>query len=166
MTDLEILKLHSQRIFDVLQDYVDFADQLTAIKEILKDVQGEIIIETTIINGCERVSKVDVKPISINLFQEFNVTSPHIDALFLTRSKLYTAYLWCEKTGETEQLYDALLRYEQLTHYPITKCSKDDRDTLMIEASSIIDTSLIAFEDYKYESTIINKIQTTITSLF
>ena len=142
MTDLEILKLHSQRIFDVIQDYADFADQVTSIKEILKDVQGEIIIETTIINGCERVSKVDVKPININLFQQFNVTSPHIDALFLTKSRLYTAYLWCQKTGETEQLYDLLLRYEQLTHYPITKCSKDDKETLMVEANTILDGTI------------------------
>ena len=142
MTDLEILKLHSQRIFDVIQDYADFVEQVTSIKEILKDVQGEIIIETTIINGFERVSKVDVKPININLFQQFNVTSPHIDALFLTKSRLYTAYLWCQKTGQTEQLYDALLRYEQLTHYPITRCSKNDKETLMVEANVIIDNTI------------------------
>ena len=166
MTDLEILKMHSQRIFDVIQDYGAFEDQAIAIKEILKDVQGEIVIETTIINGCERISKVDVKPTQINLFQEFNVTSSHIDAVFLSMSKLYTAYLWCQKTGETEQLYDALLRYEQLTHYPITRCSKDDKDTLMVEASCIIDTSLIQAEKSDYQPSIVDKIQTTITSLF
>ena len=142
MTDLEILKLYSQRIFNVIQDYGAFEDQAKTIKEILKDVQGEILIETTIINGCERISKIDVKPVNINLFQEFNVTSPHIDAFFLTKSRLYTAYLWCQKTGQTEQLYDALLRYEQLTHYPITRCSKNDKETLMVEANVIIDNTI------------------------
>ena len=143
MTDLEILRLHTDELFRLIQQHGDIYEQIKAVKDILKDVQGEIRIETTSINGSERISKIDVAPTSITLFQEFNLTSPHIDASFIALSRLYTAYLWCNKTGNCDRLYDSLLNYERATHYPITRCSKDDIDTLMTEASCIIDSTLV-----------------------
>ena len=165
MTDLEILKMNAQKIFDAIQGTGDTYEQIKSIKEILKDVQGDIQIETTVIGGLERITKVDVKPTQINLFQEFNCTSPHIDAEFLTLSRLYTAYLWCEKTGETQQLYDLLLRYEQVANYPITRCEKGDKSTLMAQASCIIDDTL-GFDKQQSNPTLLSKIQDTFTALF
>lgn len=143
MTDLEILKMHEQRIFNIIQDYGDVLDQIVVIKDLLRDVQGEVIIETSIIDGSERISKVDIRAKTINIFESLNLTSQHFDMRFIILSKMYAAYLWCEKTGDGKPLYDALLRYETHTHYPVTRCSVDDIETLKVEASVLIDETLV-----------------------
>ncbi len=141
MNDIQILRYNGQKIMDIIQSPLSIAEQEQQIKELLKDIEGEVIIEKTCDGDFERISKVDVKPIAVNLFRQFDARGA--DAAFMTLTRLYGTYLWCEKTGETEPLYNALLDYERITHYPVTRCSPDDADWMKIEASIIIEHTLV-----------------------
>ena len=141
MNDIQILRYNGQKIMDIIQSPLSIAEQEQQIKELLKDIEGEVIIEKTCDGDFERISKVDVKPIGVNLFRQFDARGA--DASFMALTRLYAGYLWCQKTGETKALYDALLNYKRVTNYPITECCPDNAEWMMLETSMLIDETLI-----------------------
>lgn len=164
MNDIEILRHNGRAIIDIIQSPLSIQEQEQQIKELLKDIEGEVIIEKTCDGAFERISRVDVKPVAVNLFQQFDARGA--DATFIALTRLYAAYLWCEKSGETKPLYEALLAYERTTSYPVTKCSPDDADWMMLEASVIIDGTLIQGESYTEKLNPVEQIQATFNSIF
>ena len=146
MSDAQILADKSEHIAAIISDSnIPLNQQKDAIRSILKDVDGQIDIQVSIVpGGNERISKVDVVPAKINLFENYDLSKDN--ATFVALANLYAAYLYCQKKGEAKQLFNALLEYERVTNYPITKCSPNDSDWMMMEASVIIDSTLIQGE--------------------
>ena len=139
--DIQIMHSLATEVSDTIRQPIDIAEKEQKIKELLKDIDGEIIIEKYIVNGVEHISRVDLEPKRVNMFEQLDCTKANPTLIAL--SKLYTAYLLCEHTGDSEQLYKALLDYELVTHYPVTKCSPYDKEWMMVEASVILDSTLV-----------------------
>ena len=164
MSDIQILRYNGERVMDIIQSPLSIEEQEQQIKELLKDIKGELIIEKCIDDDFECIRRVSVKPIAVDLFRRFDARCA--DATFIALTKVYGTYLWCEKTGATEPLYEALLEYERVTHYPVTKCSPDDADWMKIEASIIIEHTLVQGEVSNSQPTVLDKIQTTLSTFF
>ena len=147
MSDTQILANKSEQIATIISDSnIPLNQQKDAIRNLLKDIEGQINIQVSIVpGGNERISKVDVAPATINLFENYDISTDN--ANFVALANLYAAYLYCQRKGEAKQLFNALLEYERVTHYPMTKCSPDDVNWMMIEASMIIDGTLIQTEE-------------------
>lgn len=141
MNDIQILRYNAEKVMDIIQSPLSIAEQEEQIKELLKDIEGEVIIEKCLDGDFEFIRRVSVKPVTVDLFRQFDARGA--DAAFIALTRVYGTYLWCEKTGATEPLYDALLEYERVTHYPVTKCSPNDADWMKIEASIIIEHTLV-----------------------
>lgn len=146
MSDAQILANKSEQVAAIISDSnIPLNQQKDAIRNFLKDVDGQIDIQVSISpGGNERISKVDVVPATINLFENYDLSTDNVT--FVALVNLYAAYLHCQRKGEAKQLFNALLEYERVTHYPITKCSPNDADWMMMEASTIIDGTLIQGE--------------------
>ena len=164
MNDLQIMHSLATEVIDTIHQPIDIGKKEQKIKELLKDVDGEIVIEKFIVNGVEHISRVDLQPKTLNMYEQFDCTKA--DATLIALSKLYTAYLLCEQIGESEQLYKALLDYERVTHYPVTKCSPHDKEWMMVEASVIIDATLIQGESCTGKLNPIEQIQATFNNIF
>ena len=164
MNDIQILRYNGERVMDIIQSALSIEEQEQQIKELLKDIKGELIIEKCIDDDFECIRRVSVKPIAVDLFRRFDARGA--DAAFIALTKVYGTYLWCEKTGATEPLYEALLEYERVTHYPVTKCSPDDAEWMKIEASIIIEDTLVQGEVSNPQPTVLDKIQTTLSTFF
>ena len=157
MNDLEIMHANGKQCIDILHLPISIQEKEQKIRELLKDIDGEILIEKTFVGGFERISRIDVQPTSINLFQQFDCTQA--DATVIALSRLYLAYLLCQHCGDSNQLYKALMDYQRATRYPITNCSPDDGDWMMLEASVIIDSTLIQGEEYTDKANLLSKIK-------
>ena len=105
------------------------------------DIEGELLIEKSSYSGCSRISAIRLKAKTVNLFEEFNFAELSLKCQLFSR--LYTAYLLCKQTDNPKELYKALLEYERVTHYPITKCCPSDKEWMMVEASIILDSTLV-----------------------
>ena len=141
MEDIQFINSLALEITKIIRQQADILEKESKIKELLKDIEGEITIKKRVVDGVERISRVDVEPKTVRLFEEFNFAElSQKSQLF---SKLYTAYLLCNQTGNPKELHKTLLEYERVTHYPITKCSPSDKEWLMTEASLIIDSTLV-----------------------
>ena len=147
MSDLQILANKSEQVAAIISgSNIPLNQQTDAIRNLLKDVEGQINIQVSITpGGNERISKIDVAPARINLFENYDISTDN--ATFVALANLYAAYLHCQRKGQAKQLFNALLEYERATHYPMTKCSPDDVDWMMIEASVIIDSTLTQAEN-------------------
>ena len=164
MTDTQILTSRANQVAHIISNAnIPINQQKDAICNVLKDVEGEIIIETCIFGGNERISKVDVKPAEVTIFEGFS-TSQDKDLIALV--KLYAAYLNCERYNDGKSLYKALLDYERATHYPVTKSSPEDIDWMQIEASAIIDGTIIQPEYCTSKADIVSKIKNTFPTFF
>ena len=111
-------------------------EQETAIYELLKDISNkcEIIIQKTYIGGVERITKIDIQPKTINLFQDFQEQT---DQHFMVVGKLFLGFLYCERFGESRPLYDALQKYKQVTNYPITETQ--DTEWMLLESGMLLE---------------------------
>ena len=141
MNDIQIMHSLSTQVIDIINQSIDIFEKEQKIKELLKDIDGEIIIEKYIVNGVEHISRVDLEPKRVNMFEQLDCTKAN--PILIALSKLYTTYLLCEHTGDSEQLYKALLDYERVTHYPVTRYSQYDKERMMVEASIILDSTLV-----------------------
>ena len=141
MEDIQFLNFLALEITKINRQSIDILEKEYKIKELLKDIEGKIVIKKCIVDGVERISRVDLEPKTVSLFEEFNFAE--LSQKCQLFSKLYAAYLLCNQTGNPKELYKTLLEYERVTHYPITKCSPHDKEWMMVEASVILDSTLV-----------------------
>ena len=141
MTDIEILQSASESIFQILHSSSTVDEKEQQIRELTSDIEGELLIEKSSYSGCSWISAIRLKAKTVNLFEEFNFAELSLKCQLFSR--LYTAYLLCKQTDNPKELYKALLEYERVTHYPITKCCPSDKEWMMVEASVILDSTLV-----------------------
>ena len=135
------LAQRTNQITDILAVDSLVDDQETAIYELLSDISDEceIIIKKVFIGGVERITAVDINPKSVNLFQEFQEQA---DREFMVVGKLFLGFLYCERFGDSQPLYDALQEYKQVTNYPITGCDTDDDQWMLFESGMLLEQVL------------------------
>ena len=131
----------TNQITDILSTQDTVQEQETAIYELLKGISDEceIIIQKTYIGGIERITTVDVNPKTVNLFHDFQT---HADREFMAVGKLFLGFLYCERFGESQPLYDALQEYKRVTNYPITGCDTEDKEWMLLESGMLLEQLL------------------------
>ncbi len=143
MTDIysRYLAERTNQITDILAIERTVQEQETAIYELLKDISDdcEIVITKTYIGGVERITAVNVNPKTVNLFQDFQEQS---DRTFMVVGKLFLGFLYCERFGDSQPLYDALQEYKRVTNYPITGCDTDDSEWMLFESGMLLEQVL------------------------
>ena len=135
------LAQRTNQITDILAVDSLVDDQETAIYELLSDISDEceIIIKKVFIGGVERITAVDINPKSVNLFQDFQEQA---DREFMVVGKLFLGFLYCERFGDSQPLYDALQEYKRVTNYPITGCDMDDSEWMLFESGMLLEQVL------------------------
>lgn len=114
-------------------------EQETTIYELLKGLDCEIIIEKSYIAGVERITNVDVRPKSVNLYHDFQEQA---DRSFMVVAKLFLGFLYCERFGDSRPLYDALQDYQRVTNYPINLLYSEDSDSMLLQAGMLLEPVL------------------------
>ena len=135
------LAQRTNQITDILAVDSLVDDQETAIYELLSDISDEceIIIKKVFIGGVERITAVDINPKSVNLFQEFQEQA---DREFMVVGKLFLGFLYCERFGDSQPLYDALQEYKRVTNYPITGTDTEDKEWMLLESGMLLEQVL------------------------
>lgn len=143
MTNLysRYLAQRTNQITDILALDTLVDEQETAIYELLRDIDCEIIIQKSYIAGVEGITSVDVCPKSVNLFHDFQEQG---DQKFMVLGKLFLGFLYCERFGDSQPLYEALQEYRRVTSYPITSCDTEDKEWMLLESGMLLEQLLNA----------------------